>query len=374
MNEAQKTGAYAGVALLLLALTVTTRAWGPSFDAPPEEQGKPFFPQFSDFTQATSLEVWDFDAAEGAAIPFKVELKDGMWRIPSKDNYPADGKERLAKTATAVMGLARESLRSAREEDHVAAGVVDPTAESGPLQGRGRRVTLRDGGGKVLADVILGKTVEGAEHLRYVRLPGEKRVYAARGADVDPSTKFEDWIERDLLLLDVAAISTITIDKYSVDEQLLRSQGVIRIEPGEKLVLGKRDGSWALADQKPEEKLAQHKVNDVTGALDGLEIVDVAPFAPERLQAAGFFPTRDQGVFSNEGELVVDTTDGIRYTIRFGEVLPGDGDDATLRRWVVIDADVNEDALPRAPDGQPTVEAMKKAAERATELNSAFGH
>lgn len=178
MNEAQKTGVYAGVAGLLLLLAVTTRAWGPtSFDAAPEDEGQAFFPTFTDLTQATSLEVWDYDAAQGGAVPFKVEVKDGVWTIPSKNGYPADGKDRLGKTAAAVMGLKRESLRSAREEDHVAMGVVDPTVETGGDEGRGRRVTLRDGGGKVLADVILGKPVEGAEGLRYVRLPAEKRVY-----------------------------------------------------------------------------------------------------------------------------------------------------------------------------------------------------
>lgn len=374
MNEVQKTGVYAGVAGLLLLLAMTTRAWGPaSFDAAPEDEGTPFFPTFTDFTQATSLEVWDFDAAQGAGIPFKVELKDGVWTIPSKNGYPADGKDRLGKTAAAVMGLTRESLRSTREEDHVSMGVVDPTAESGGLEGRGRRVTLRDGGGKLLADVILGKPVEGAEGLRYVRLPTEKRVYAAKAAGVDPSVKFEDWIERDLLLLDVAAITTLTVDKYSVDEQLLRAQGVIKIHPGEKLVLGKQDADWRLSDQKPEEKLDQAKVSDLTSALDAMEIVDVSPFADELLESAGFFPTRDQGVFSNEGELIVDTNDGIRTMIRFGEALPGDQDDGALRRYVVITAHVNEKALPKGDDGKVTPEARKKADERAKELGERFG-
>jgi hypothetical protein len=372
VNETQKTAVYAGAAGLLLLLAVTTRTWGTSFAGAPEDEGKPFFPQFTDFTQATSLEVWDYDASDGAAVPFKVELKDGVWRIPSKNGYPADGKDRLGKTAAAVMGLTRESLKSSREEDQVAAGVVDPTSEAPGNEGRGRRVTLRDAGGKTLADVILGKAVEGSTNLRYVRLPTEKRIYTARAGEIDPSTKFEDWIERDLMLMDVASISTITVDKYSVDEQMLR-QGAIRINQGEVITLGKKDGTWTLGDQKAEEKVAQSKVTELTEALDKLEIVDVTPFAEEALGSAGFFVTRDQGVFSNEGEVAVDLDDGVRYTVRFGEVLPGTGDDATLRRYVVITTEVNEKALPRGADGKPEPEAFKKADERAKELGERFG-
>jgi hypothetical protein len=372
VSETQKTAIYAGAAGLLLLLAVTTRAWGPSFAGAPEDEGKPFFPLFTDFTQATSLEVWDYDAEDGVAVPFKVELKDGVWRIPSKNGYPADGKDRLGKTAAAVMSLTRESLKSSREEDHAAAGVVDPTSEASGSEGRGRRITLRDAGGKTLADVILGKAVEGSTTLRYVRVPTEKQVYVARAGEVDPSTKFEDWIERDLMLLDVAAISTITIDKYSVDEQMLR-QGAIRINQGEVVQLGKKDGAWTLSDQKADEKVAQSKVTELTEALDKLEIVDVTPFAEEALHSAGFFVTREQGVFSNEGEVAVDLDDGVRYTIRFGEVLPGEGADTTLRRYVVITTELNEKALPRGADGAVTPEARKKAEERVQELGERFG-
>ena len=66
---------------------------------------------------------------------------------------------------------------------------------------------------------------------RFVRVPDQKRVYAARfGAEI--STAFEDWIETDLLQLDVASITSITNDAYSVDEGALR-QGAIRIIPGD---------------------------------------------------------------------------------------------------------------------------------------------
>jgi hypothetical protein len=81
------------------------------------------------------------------------------------------------------------------------------------------------------------------------------------------------------------------------------------------------------------------KVNDLTGALDSLKIVDVQP-KPENLthdlqtqqgitlsqesimslQQKGFFMTRTGQLLSNEGEIIVDAKNGIQYTLRFGEI------------------------------------------------------
>ena len=43
------------------------------------------------------------------------------------------------------------------------------------------------------------------------------------------------------------------------------------------------------------------------------------------LQGKGYYFTRDGRLVSNEGELQVQTTDGIRYTLRFGEIVYGSG-------------------------------------------------
>ena len=43
------------------------------------------------------------------------------------------------------------------------------------------------------------------------------------------------------------------------------------------------------------------------------------------LQSKGFYFTREGDLKSNEGELLVRSTDGVTYTLRFGEVLYGTG-------------------------------------------------
>ena len=38
-------------------------------------------------------------------------FKDNKWVIPSHYNYPADARDRLSKTAAAVMDLTKDTIR-----------------------------------------------------------------------------------------------------------------------------------------------------------------------------------------------------------------------------------------------------------------------
>ena len=42
-----------------------------------------FYAEFTDPAVAASLEVIDYDEDSGTASPFKVQVKDGVWSIPS---------------------------------------------------------------------------------------------------------------------------------------------------------------------------------------------------------------------------------------------------------------------------------------------------
>src|SRR5262249_31493749 len=133
-------------------------------DAEFTEQGKPFFPELTDPLACTDLEVVEFEPSTATASRFRVMFKDKKWVIPSHYNYPADAKDRLSKTAAAVMDLTKDTLRSKRNEDHESMGVIDPLdAKVMTLQGRGKRITLRDASEKVLADIIIGNEIKGTE-------------------------------------------------------------------------------------------------------------------------------------------------------------------------------------------------------------------
>ena len=132
MNDTGKTLTFVVLAVVLCGAAYLTRPSQPTLTKHFDDQGQTFYPEFTDPQAAASLEVIDFDADAGTAKPFKVELKDGVWSIPSHHNYPADGKDRLAKTAAGVIELRKDTIQSDRPQDHEALGVIDPLDDSTP--------------------------------------------------------------------------------------------------------------------------------------------------------------------------------------------------------------------------------------------------
>ena len=297
-----------------------------------DDQGEPFFPEFDDPQAPKTIEVIDYDAATATASPLKVEFKDNRWGIPSHHDYPADAENRLADTAAALMALRKDIVVSDRVEDHGRYGVVDPLDDrTASLTGRGKRVTFKAENDQVLADFVIGKPAEGKPGYRYMRVPAQRRTYSVK-TDARVSSRFEDWIETDLLKLEAGDIRKITINSYSINERLGR------LENSERTVLTKRKDRWLLG----RRRLRGKKIDALTEALDNLRIVDVQP-KPENLtrdlktpegirlsmesvlslRRKGFFITPLGQLLSNEGEILVETANGIQYTLRFGEVAPG---------------------------------------------------
>jgi hypothetical protein len=339
MSETKKTLTYGGAALGLALLAFLFNL--PGSGAPDEffDRGEEFFPEFTDPNAATTLEVINYDEETGSAIPFKVTFKNGVWTIPSHHDYPADGKDRLAKTAAGVIGIKKDDFRSNNVADHEACKVIDPLDESAvALKGRGQRVTIKGENDKILADLIIGKEVEGRDKFRFVRIPGQKRVYACR-IDIDISTKFSDWIEADLLQVNKDNIKQVTLRDYSINERT----GMI--DQRDVLILDKKDDKWSANKQPADQEVNTIKMNDLLRAIDELSIVGVRPKPAGlsqslekvsggvaisqsdvlSLQSKGYFFTRDGQLVSNEGEMQVRTKDGVIYTLRFGEIVYGSG-------------------------------------------------
>ena len=297
------------------------------------DQGQPFFPGFKDALSCKALEVIAYDETTATAKPFKVEFRGKRWSLPSHLNYPADAQDRLSKTAAALMDLRKDMVRSDSAADHAELGVVDPLdTKVSSLAGRGKRVTFRDGEGKMLADFILGKTVDGKAGYRYIRIPGEKRTYAVK-TDAEPSANFEDWIETDLLKLSASEVRKVTVNNYSINEQMGTLDNM------ERTILSKEKDKWRANGAG----VRQAAVDGLLSALDNLRIVNVAqkPAALTQdlktvdgitmsmdsvlsLRQKGFFVTPNGQLLSNEGEVVVETDKGLVYTLRFGEIAPGE--------------------------------------------------
>lgn len=340
MIETKRTMIYAGVAVVL---AIVAFFMAPQRITPDAfvDQGEAFFPNFTDPNSAAELEVITFDQQAGAAKPFRVVNNNGLWTIPSHHDYPADGRDRLAQTAAGVIGIKKDDYRTDNIAEHAALGVVDPLDETAGMTGRGQRVTLRDASGSTLADFIIGNQVDRSPNMRYVRVPDQNRVYAAR-VDLDLSTKFEDWIETDLLKAPKDKIEGIFLRDYSINERTMS------VNQRDNLILTRGDDVWKADNMKSSQMVDSTKMDTLLTTLSSLKIVGVRP-KPEGLSATlkqtgdvqmsrsdvmslqqkGFYISREGKLLSNEGELEVTTSDGVVYTLRFGEVVYGEGDEVT---------------------------------------------
>ena len=199
-------------------------------------------------------------------------------------------------------------------------------------------------------DLIIGKPVEGREKHFYVRQPEKNPVFIAK-LDADLSARFSDWIEPDLLKLTQNDIVKIVADRYTIDEE----QGAVL--KGEILEFSKDKTSnkWTMPGlDAATEQVKESAITDVTRDLDNLKIVGVRP-KPEGIssdlkvsrevarnplmmqalqldmQRQGFYvapdETGERKLYSNEGELIAGTNNGVKYTLYFGEIARGTAKD-----------------------------------------------
>lgn len=310
--------------------------------------GQDFFGDFTDPTKAAALSVVDFDEQTRDVQSFSVKQNDdGLWVIPSHHDYPAEAADRLAKSATSLLGLKKVAVQSRSKDDWKSYGVVDPEAEGAATAAeRGTRITLRDGSGNALVDLIVGNEVDGRDGHYYVREPEKNTTYITR-LNPDLSAKFSDWIEPDLLKVTQSEIVSITIDNYSIDEQ----RGTV---DKKELLNFERKGLASSADwtlkglDDNQEELDQSPIRDIAQNLDQLKIVGVRPkpeglddnlnvnplikqVLQQQMQAQGYFIGADregkERLYSNEGELIAGVNNGVEYTLYFGEIARGSGRD-----------------------------------------------
>ena len=406
MNELRTTLALGGAAVVL-AVVALVSAPGRAVPDAFFDIGEPFFPEFTDPEAAATLEVVEFDEDTAAAIPFQVTNQDGLWTIPSHNDYPADGRDRLANIAADIISVVKEDFRSDNVADHEALGVIDPTDLTTHGPGGARHPRHRPGRrtARGWPTSSSAGAVEGRQGLRFVRVPEQKRVYAAR-FEADISTAFEDWIEQNLLEVERDEVVHIVLNEYEVDEQTRRAT-----LPREFALDKVEDNVWNGSEVPEGQEVNFVEVNRLVGAIIGMEIAGVRPkpagvsgnlrdaaMAGRISQAdvrdlinKGFYPTQEGGLLSNEGELLVRTTEGVLYTLRFGEIVYGRGeaiaigdetsDDAESgpgeNRYVFITAEFDETALPEPDESDTDAHAswerrVEEGREKAERLAARF--
>ena len=435
MKESTKTFTFIVAAAIVVLLAVISRPRPPRPAEETKVRGTTLFEDFEPLA-ATSLEIFDFDEEQATVRPFKVAQapgKDGSvrWAIPSHENYPADAQDQLADAAASMMGLTILDKVSDSPGEHATYGVLepDPNRLKAGVTGVGTKVILRDKDNKELVAIIVGKEAPDGKDLRYVRRVGEDPVYIVEVKTDKLSTKFEDWIEEDLLKLSTWDICEVRVLDYSFNELTgqpdIRGQFALKYndagDPKWELIEDRviKDKKWADRELGADQELNATKLDDMRNAFDDLQIVDVSP-KPEGLSAelrdTGTFRTNQEAVLSlanrgfylvpvsnqhyellsSEGEVRVVTKDGVQYTMRFGNVAAGTGGgrvvgeeakeedkDGDLNRFLFVMAEFNPNVIekpeleplpgeePKKADGEEKTDAEPAAETEKTEDKSA---
>jgi hypothetical protein len=323
------------------------------------------FPKLEDVAQAGSLEIVSYNEELAELSPFKVVKTGGVWVLPAHENYPADAREHLAAAATELIDMKALDVVSTSPADHETFGVLEPDPQKieAGMTGVGKLVEIRDEAGATLARLVVGKedrqpaaATGGTRLLRFVRKSGQDPVYRVEIDTSKFTTRFDDWIEKDLLKLSPWDVRKILLDDYSL--AAVESNGRLMVEQQRKsrIRLGYDDqnADWALESleifdpanpsAEPEtaelaegEELATAKLNGLRNALGDLKIIDVArkpsgltsdleaeaSFLDDNeavlsMRQRGFLPLPSGEILSTDGETVVGMKDGVEYVLRFG--------------------------------------------------------
>ncbi|MFM9059957.1 MAG: DUF4340 domain-containing protein [Planctomycetaceae bacterium] len=424
-----RTLAFVGVgAALLAAGWLALPRFTPTKVQPEAE--RVLFPELSDAGKAASLEIVSFDDKLATLAPFKVAQAGGVWVLPAHENYPADAKDQLAAAATELVDLRFLNVHSTSAGDHEACGVIEPDAEKIKvgMTGVGQLVEIRDAAGNRLARLIIGKEdkrpgppLEGGRKLRFVRRAGQDPVYVVEIDTSKFTTRFEDWIEKDLLKLSPWDIRRVVIDDSSCSFSIDEASGRLMISQDRRglfdLAHDDKAAAWSVvkleafdkarkpkpAPLGPDEELASGRLNDLKNALCDLKIIDVARKpaglsgelraektfmedleAKRSLAQRGFYAFDSGDIVSSDGETVVGTKDGVEYVLRFGNGTtvggvggkPDDGPDGegqgeVTGRYLFVMARFNEGLLekpvlepvPEAPADEAAKDEAKKKDE-----------
>jgi hypothetical protein len=367
MNESIRTLIYVGVGA---AVAVVAYASRPRLEletrGPGDVINTLLFPDPADPTRtraldptaAKSLEIKQFDEATARPKSFMVAQEGGVWRIPSHGNYPADAESQLKAVAETLAGLEVIGVASSIATDHALYGVIDPDKAQVGTEGVGTLVTMQDAKGNDLLRMIVGKEVAGATNQRFVRIPTQEVVYVTAIDLAKLPMEFEKWIEKDLLKVSSFDVARVLLKDYAL---LPTQQGSMAYLPRMDATLSydSAKSTWNLdkmlvyqrGQQAPKEtplgdheELNKQKLDDLRNGLADVKIVDVkrkpgglgnslqvssdklTREQQEALRDFGFYPNpRSEGtldIYGANGEVLIDTKDGVQYVLRFGDIAP----------------------------------------------------
>jgi hypothetical protein len=414
VNEGRTTAIFAAVAAVSFGLAWISRPESitDESDLKRERTGQPVFAKFENPDEAISFQVIKYDDELGQLERFEVakDKQSGMWKLPSFDDYPADAAEQVRDATTPLISMPILDVPSLDRGDHALYGVVNPDEEGLTVgeTGVGMLVRVKDKSDQMLADLIIGKEVDGAENQRYVRIPTEDAVYVVELNTTPFTTEFSKWINQELLGVRSFDITDIGLRDYAIVPTQGGSYGMSRNFDAD-LDYDTSASQWNLekftsyesgkavdVTLEEDQELNSQALNDLRTAIQDLQIVNVlrkpkglaADLKADKslmenqeslqsLVSQGFIPQESPTgteIFATGGETLVGTEDGVKYLLRFGESVANlgaqtEGDEDSLRRYLLVSATLDTDKFP-APDLEPLPETVEEMLAREQSENA----
>ncbi|QEG24553.1 DUF4340 domain-containing protein [Mariniblastus fucicola] len=404
MNGAFRTTALMGV---LAAATIATAIYYYPMPAEIVVDAKVNQNLFETYetNDVRSISITQFSDESNRLEQFRLRRKGERWVIPNAGDFPATRIARIGEVAKSLLGRKVLSLATEDEQGHVEYGVVDPT-EAGNSPNRsslGLRVDLQDRNKGDIASLIIGKGVDGSNDgvpRYYVRVPGQPAVYELEVPKGIFRTRFEDWVDPNLMELpppgsSEVSLSEVEVEQYRLDpakiatadrQELYRTEFQIGDAQLKKLVFETfKDGEFnkqeLTAGQQQEVastlvSLGNIRFIDVVGKpkaaanllRDPAKKMDKEAFKP--LEQFGFRIGKDDDFEGANGEVSVVTSNGVRVRLLLGSIAQrADTENLDLHFHGMLVAQLEDSSFesPTKPEGVAEDSEENKAYLRAME-------
>lgn len=387
MSEKRKTLIALAIALGATVIAASTRPKQGMFqaDAYTALVGEDLV-DFDDPSKAASLEIVRVDSDTGDLQQFKVARNvEGSWSLPSHANYPADAEAQVRDVSTLFIDKTILGVAASTADQHATFGVREPNADNVGEDGVGILVRMEDRSGEELLSLIVGKPDKKDPSQRFVRKVGQDYVLVAK-IDTKPlSTEFEQWIDKDVLQLNVFDIQDVKIRDYTIVQtdagpRLVNrstvdlSWNAVRGEwTPQRMVTFDQAGREVDAGMQEDEELNLANLNALKDAIAELSIVDVRPKPAgmgsgltmseaartqleKSLNQMGFRtpPASLAGgykLLADNGEVIITMNDGVRYVLKFGTTVAKTISELQQQnRVLLVTAELDESKAPLPPE------------------------
>ncbi|MEQ1905340.1 MAG: DUF4340 domain-containing protein [Pirellulaceae bacterium] len=402
-GQTTRTLCWAILAAMLSGAAAYYYPW-PQNEQQRSQVNQPLFEEFED-KRVSFIEIEQYNSDLQSLERLNLQRRGERYLFPGFDNFNADNIQQISGAIGSLRKTVLDVI-SDKVEDHTRFGVVDPqefqsTSNRSYL---GKKITLQDSNRGVIASLIVGLSPDDAakQDQRYVRIEGQPSVYLVEFDDRFLTSKFADWVDKNLLRLDpqLNAPDKIVVENFRIDPEKLGENPPVRNSLYRAtLELGPRsfplrslevesNGEWkkTTPDQAQISKLESGLVDLGSFPLVKARRIDkeiipllkkpYAPAKPEQLEGLtkqGFRlvePGNPVDMVSTGGRIEVFTNANVRISVLLGNFENTNQTRSKLARWALILAQpdltkIKKPEPPKPAEGQELTEEQKAEAARA---------